>query len=318
MLRAIRDKREFPGFLWAATICAAALLAASAAWAAGGPPQTTFKTPELAAKALADACRADDLKALDAMLGPDGKDLVSSGDELLDKTSRQDYAKACDEMMKVLKSGPSAMVVQVGKENWPMPIPIVRDGKSWRFDTAAGKEEILNRRIGDDELSAIQVCKAYVEAQHEYHAADRDADDVLEYAQRIASTPGQQDGLFWSQAEGEEQSPMGPLAAQAAQEGYKPKTAAGEPAPYHGYYYRVLTGQGANAPGGEYSYVINGNMVAGFALLAWPAQYGSTGIMTFQVGPSGVIYEKDLGEKTADVAQAVTKFDPDKTWKKAK
>jgi hypothetical protein len=285
--------------------------------AAVGEPQLTFKTPEAAAKALVEACRKDDTKSLERILGADGKELLYSGDEAQDKTSRQVFAQASDEMLKVLKSGPDRMVIQVGKNNWALPIPIVKAGKAWHFDAAAGMDEILDRRIGHDELNAIQVCRAYVQAQREYFSKDHDGDKVLEYAQRIASTPGQTDGLYWPETGEGERSPMGPMAAEAAKEGLTEKTPTGASAPYHGYYYKILTGQGPNAPGGAYSYVLNGNMVAGFALLAYPAQYASTGIVTFLVGPNGIVYEKDLGLKTEEVVTSLNVYDPDTTWKKS-
>ena len=301
----------------AAMACFFLSLASPAFKAAAGESQLTFKTPEAAAEALVEACRKDDTKSLERILGADGNELLYSGDEAQDKASRQVFAQASDEMLKVLKSGPDRMVIQVGKNNWAMPIPIVKVGKSWHFDTAAGMEELLDRRIGHDELDAIQVCRAYVQAQREYVSKDHDADEVLEYAQRIASTPGQADGLYWPGTGEGERSPMGPLAAEAAKEGFAEKTPAGASAPYHGYYYKILTGQGPNAPGGAYSYVINGNMVAGFALLAYPAQYASTGIVTFLVGPNGIVYQKDLGLKTEDVVKNLNVYDPDTTWKKA-
>jgi hypothetical protein len=293
--------------------CFCLSLAFPAFKAAVGEPQLTFKTPEAAAKALVEACRKEDTKSLERILGADGNELIYSGSEAQDKASRQVFAQASDEMLKILKSGPDRMVIQVGKNNWAMPIPIVKAGKSWHFDTAAGMEEILDRRIGHDELDAIQVCRAYVQAQREYFSKDRDADDVLEYAQRITSTPGQTDGLYWPEAGQGERSPMGPLAAEAATE----RTPTRASTPYHGYYYKILTGQGPNAPGGAFSYLINGNMVAGFALLAYPAQYAGTGIVTFLVGPNGIVCQKDLGSKTEEVVKSFNVYNPDTAWKKA-
>jgi len=210
----------------------------------------------------------------------------------------------------------------VGKDDFPFPIPIVKKGQLWFFDTQAGKEEILNRRIGRNELSTIQACLAYVDAQREYARRDREAGSLMEYAQRFASSPGKKDGLYWETKEGESPSPLGPLVAQAVKEGYKKKEdekqAKGQTLiPYHGYYYKILKAQGNNAPGGAYDYVVKGKMIGGFAMVAYPAQYGVSGVMTFVVNHDGVVYEKDLGKETEKIASAMKKFDPDKTWKKA-
>lgn len=283
---------------------------------AAGGSQSTFKTPELAAQALAEACKSYDSRALQQILGADAKELLDSGDAEQDRLSCQAFAKACDEMMKVLRSGPNSMILQVGKSNWPVPIPIVREKQGWRFDTAAGKEEILSRRIGFNELDAMEVCRAFTQAQREYFLKDRDGDGVLEFAQKFASAPGQMDGLCWPQTTGASRSPMGPRAAGAAREEAGASPSGGGAIPYYGYFYRVLAGQGPNAPGGAYGYVIHGNMVAGCALIAYPAAYGSTGVQSFLVGPSGALYEKDLGERTADTVQAIQLFDPDPSWKK--
>ena len=185
----------------------------------------------------------------------------------------------------------------------------------WVFDTKAGREEVLNRRIGRNELNAIQVCLAYVEAQQEYASTDRERDGIIQYAQKIVSDTDRRDGLYWKAAEGEIPSPLGPFTAQAAAEGYR--RASDKPAPYHGYYYKILKGQGKSAPGGAYSYVINGHMVAGFALVAWPAEYGVSGVMTFVVNQNGTVYQKDLGPKTEEIAKAMTLYNPDRTWKRA-
>ena len=193
---------------------------------------------------------------------------------------------------------------------------MVKQGESWRFDTRQGAQEIIDRRIGKNELSAIQVSLAYVDAQREYAARDQDGDGLLEYAQKFVSEPGKKDGLYWESREGEEPSPLGPFAAQARKEGYTRKKAGNQPSPYHGYFYKILKAQGKNAPGGAYSYVVRGKMIGGFALVAYPASYGSSGIMTFIVNHDGVVYEKDLGKNTEASAQAMTSFDPDQTWRK--
>ena len=278
--------------------------------------QKSFKSPDEAVKALAGAVKGDDVKELMAIFGPSGKELVFSGDEVADKTGRGRFVRAYEEMNKLVSEDDKKVILHVGNEDFPFPIPIVRKGENWFFDTKAGKEEILNRRIGRNELNAIQVCLAYVDAQREYVLKDRDGDKLLEYAQRFISTKGEKDGLYWEAKEGEEQSPLGPLVAKAANEGYAGKKSGDRRTPYHGYYYRILKAQGKNAPGGEYDYVVKGKMIGGFALLAYPAEYGNSGVMTFIVNQDGVVYEKDLGKDTQKIAVVIKKFDPDSTWKK--
>jgi hypothetical protein len=204
----------------------------------------------------------------------------------------------------------------VGNHEWPYPIPIVKKGETWVFDTMAGKEELLNRRIGRNELNTIQTCLAYVDAQREYAMKDRNSDKLREYAQKFWSAKGKKDGLYWEMKEGEEQSPFGPVAARGVQAGYAPTKPGDKPVPYYGYFYKILKAQGKNAPGGAYDYVINGKMIGGFALVAYPAEYGASGIMTFIVNHDGVVYQKDLGKETGKIASATTKYDPDKTWEK--
>ena len=278
--------------------------------------QKTFKSPEEAVKALAGAVKGDDVKELMAIFGPSGKELVFSGDEVADKTGRDRFVKAYEQMNKLVSEDDKKVILHVGTEDWPFAIPIVRKGENWFFDTKAGKEEILNRRIGRNELNAIQVCLAYVDAQREYVLKDRDGDKLHQYAQRFISTKGERDGLYWEAKEGEERSPLGPLVAKAAEEGYAGKKSGDRRTPYHGYYYRILKAQGKNAPGGEYDYVVKGKMIGGFALLAYPAEYGNSGVMTFIVNQDGVVYEKDLGKGTEKIAAVIKKFDPDGTWKK--
>jgi hypothetical protein len=203
----------------------------------------------------------------------------------------------------------------VGSDEWPFPIPIVKAGNGWRFDTGAGKQEILARRVGGNELKAIQVCLAYVDAQKEYAMKKaRQGEGLLEYAQKFVSTPGKQDGLYWEAGEGQEQSPIGPLFSAARDQGYSGKPLGEEPEPYHGYFYRILTAQGKNAPGGAQDYVVGGKMIGGFALIAYPAHYGASGVMTFIVNHDGVVYQKKLGKDTKKAAQAMKAFNPDKTW----
>jgi hypothetical protein len=267
-------------------------------------------------KALFDAVKADDTKGLLAIFGPAGKEIISSGDEVADKTSRERFVKSYEEMNKLVKENDMKIILHVGNGDWPLPIPIVKVGEKWRFDTKEGKEEMLNRRIGRNELNAIQVCLAIVDAQREYALKDRDGDGLLEYAQKFNSEKGKKDGLYWEVKEGEEDSPLGPLAAKAVKEGYGGRKSDDKPAPYHGYYYRILKAQGKNAPGGAYEYVVKGKMIGGFGLIAYPAGYGNSGVTTFIVNHDGVVYQKDLGKDTERIATTMTKYDPDKTWKR--
>jgi len=277
----------------------------------------SFKSPEEAVKALTEAVRGNDTKELLAIFGPPGKELISSGDKVADETGRERFIKAYEEMNKLVNENDTKVILHVGNGDWPFPIPVVKKGEYWLFDTMAGREEILNRRIGRNELNAIQVCLAYVDAQREYVLKDRDGDKLLEYAQKFISRKGEKNGLYWEAKEGEPQSSLGPLIAKAATEGYSGERPVGKRSPYHGYYYKILKSQGKDAPGGEYDYVVNGKMIGGFALIAYPAEYGNSGIMTFTVNHDGVVYQKDLGKDTEKMAAAMKKFDPDKTWKKA-
>jgi hypothetical protein len=275
--------------------------------------QRTFASPEDAVKAMVEALKADDVKALEGIFGPGSKDLVSSGDPVEDKAARERFVNQYNEKNRLEKTEDKA-VLSIGNDDWPSPIPIVKKGGVWRFDTKAGREEMLARRIGKNEWSTIQFSLAYVDAQREYFRKDRDGDGILEYAQKFGSDKGKKNGLFWKVKEGEEQSPLGPLAAVAYKAGYRKK---GEtPEPFFGYYYRILTGQGKSAVGGAYDYMVKGNMIGGFALVAYPAKYGSSGVMTFMVNHDGVVYQKDLGRNTEKAAQAMKVFDPDSTWKK--
>jgi len=278
--------------------------------------QKTFKSPEEAVKSLMDAVRVNDTKELLAIFGPAGKELISSGDEVADRTGRERFVKDYEEMNKLVRETDNKMTLVVGKEEWPLPIPIVKKGEAWVYDTMAGKEELLNRRIGRNELYAVRVCLAYVDAQREYALKDHDGDGLLEYAQKFSSTKGKKDGLYWEAKEGEEQSPLGPLAARAVKEGYTGRKPGDNPVPYYGYFYKILKAQGKNAADGAYDYVVKGKMIGGFALVASPAEYGNSGVMTFIVNHDGVVYQKDLGKETEKIAIAMNKFDPDKTWKK--
>lgn len=277
--------------------------------------QTVFTSPEDAAKALAAAAKANDTVGLSAILGPEGKDLISSGDEVADRQGLERFVKLYEEKNQLVKERDRKAVLEVGSDAWPLPIPIVKVSRGWIFDTKQGKEEILTRRIGKNELSTIQVCLAYVDAQREYAAEDWDGDGLLEYAQDFASRPGRKNGLYWEAKEGEKPSPLGPFAAKAKAEGYTKKS-DGSPSPYHGYLFKILKAQGKNARGGAVNYVIKDKMIGGFGLIAYPAQYGVSGIMSFMVNHDGVVYEKNLGKNTQSIAQGTERFDPDKTWKK--
>ncbi len=298
----------------AALIMAAGLYQTSVAAQAN---QKTFKSPEEAVKALIDAVKANDTKELLVILGPEGKDIISSGDEVADKEIRERVARKYEQKNKLVGEGDKKVILDIGTDDWPMPIPVVKKGDNWVFDTKAGKEEILSRRIGRNELDVIQVCLAYVDAQREYALKDRDGDGIRKYAQRFGSEKGKKNGLYWEAKQGEEQSPLGQLAAEAVKEGYTGKKSGSKPDPFHGYYYKILTAQGKNAPGGAYDYVVKGKMIGGFALVAHPAQYGNSGVMTFIVNQDGVVYQKNLGKNTEKIASAMTKFDPDKSWEKA-
>jgi hypothetical protein len=275
--------------------------------------QKGFATPEEAVKAIMAAARNNDDKELIAIFGPSAKDLIFSGDPVADKERREKLLKAYDEKNSLVAEK-GGMVIVIGNNDWPFPIPLVKKGDIWSFDTARGREEVLNRRIGENELSTIQTMLAIVDAEREYAMKDYDGNGTPEYAQKFFSDPGKKNGLYWETKEGEEPSPMGPLVAQAKQEGYK--KSGGKPIPYHGYYFRALTAQGKNATGGAFDYVVKGHMIGGFAVIATPAIYGNSGVMTFLVNHDGVVYQKDLGKKTEQTAKSIKKFDPDKTWKK--
>ena len=290
--------------------------AAGAPDARAAAKQQGFASPEAAVQALVDAAKTGDTKALVAILGPGSRAIVSSGDPVADKQGLQRFVEAYDQGNKLEKVGETKVVLNVGKDDWPLPIPVVKTGAAWRFDTAAGKQELLNRRIGRNELNTIQTCLAYVDAQREYARMGHDGAGGLEYAQKFASDQGRRNGLYWqATAEGELPSPLGPFVANARAAGYRRK-AGGGPTPYHGYYFRILTAQGKDAPGGAYDYVVNGRMIGGFALVAYPAQYGVSGVMTFIVNHDGVVHQKDLGPATAKLARALKSYNPDASWKK--
>jgi hypothetical protein len=277
------------------------------------PAQATFSSPDLAVQAMVDALRANDDALLLTIFGPGGDQVISSGDDVADKNNRQKFLDWYDAKHEIDANDDGSETLAIGLEDWPMPIPIVNDGGVWRFDTQAGLQEILNRRIGKNELATIQVCKAIVDAQQDYLQRNPTGANLPEYAQKFLSDPGQKDGLYWPAAEGEPSSPLGPLLAAAEDEGYSipfpPET------PYHGYFYRILKSQGPEAQDGAFDYLVNGKMIGGFAIVAYPAQYGNSGIMTFIVNYHGVVYEKDLGDDTDSIAKEMTTFDPDSSWK---
>jgi hypothetical protein len=326
-------------FDWKYRSCLMVLLFAMAAslaeptWAGAQtppPPPPTFSSPDAALQALVSAARAKDRAALGSIFGSD-YDKLLSGDQVEDDKDLNDFSEAVQESAKLQKETDSKYTVVVGKDNWPTPIPIVQKGGKWQFDTAAGLDEVVNRRIGENELAAIQTCRAYAVAQWEYYTeGDWDHDGVAEYALHLISSPGKHDGLFWETGDDEKPSPLGRLVAAARIEGYGPKEqsadaagkggsdkefAAEDRAPYYGYYVRILTRQGSHAPGGKYSYVINGNMIAGYALVAYPEKWGSTGVMSFIINQQGRVYQKNLGANTDKSARSLTEYDPDPSWR---
>ena len=317
-----------------ALILATCLIAGVPNTYAQTPAQSTFSSPDDALQALVSAAKEKDRAALAKLFGPD-YDKLLTGDEVEDNKDLDEFSTAASEAAQLQKVNDSKFVVTVGHDNWPTPIPIVQKDGKWLFDTKAGLEEALNRKIGENELSAITTCRAYAVAQWEYYTeGDWNHDGVAEYAQRLYSTPGKHDGLYWETSEDDKPSPLGKLVAAARAEGYGPKAespdAAGkggaqekeavseDRAPYHGYYFKILTRQGPAAPGGKYSYVINGNMIAGYAFVAYPDKWGSSGVMTFIVNQQGRVYEKNLGTNTAKVAAAMTEYNPDPSWKLVK
>jgi len=277
--------------------------------------QTAYATPEDAAKALYDVVKAHELKSTLQVLGPGSDKLIFTGDAVADQQMRERFLAAYDKSLKVEREGDAKAILLVGENASPFPFPLVKGAKGWSFDAKAGAEEIINRRIGENELFAIKSCLAYSDAQREYAEADRDGDGLIEYAQKFRSSEGKRDGLFWPTAENAPPSPLGPFASQVRSEGYSAKDA--RQMPLHGYYYRVLTGQGKDAPGGAYDYMVRNNLIGGYALVAYPARWGASGVMTFICNHDGVVYQKSLGEKTSEIASRMTQFNPDTSWKKA-
>ena len=308
-----------PEHLWHEGLRAAVstwtLIATATMALAAAPEQKNFASTEAGSTALVEAIKSNDEVALGSILGPDGSQLISSGDEVADTQSREAFIKAYNDAHKLVLQGDTQAILVIGKDEWPMPIPLVKSQDGWHFDTTRGAKEILDRRIGRNELNAIQVCLAIVDAERDYVAKDPDGDGIPEYASKFVSTPGKHDGLYWETSSEEPPSPLGPLLAAAARDGYA-NSESSSLEPYHGYFYKILTKQGKDAPGGAHDYLVNGQMIGGFAVIAFPARYGASGIMSFIVNQDGVVYEKDLGENTAAMASQMTTFNPDPSWKR--
>jgi hypothetical protein len=276
------------------------------------PGQETFATPQDAGKALYEAVKSGDKPAMEAVLGQSAASIISSGDEVQDNSNREFFTKRYEQMNRWAKEVNGSQILYIGAENWPFPIPLKNNVGQWYFYTKAGVQEILFRRIGKNELAAIRVCSVLADAQQDYFEGTHDGDTVHQYAQKFNSDEGKQNGLYWKVAEGQPESPVGPLVAYATGEGYGGKHDT--PQPFHGYYYHILTGQGATAQGGAKSYIVDGKMTGGFAFVAYPAEYRNSGVMTFLVDATGVVYQKDLGPKTAEIASTMKAYSPDKTW----
>ena len=277
--------------------------------------QNTYASPEDAAKALADAMRTDERKLIWRVLGPGASKFIRSGDPAQDEEAREAFVAAYDKSVKFERDGDAKATLLIGPTDFPFPYLLVMKNGRWQFDAKQGNEQVLDRRIGRNELAAIKVCLAYVDAQREYARLDRDGNNLLEYAQNLASASGKRDGLYWETKAGEPPSPLGPLTANARSQGYGRPGPGG---PYHGYYYKILTGQGKDAPGGAYDYVVDGKMIGGFALVAYPARWGGSGVMTFICNHDGVVFERNLGKDTVATASAMTVYNPDALWEKSR
>ena len=282
-------------------------------WTSASQAQQAYPSPEDAAAALAVAIKSGTSRAILKVLGNDAEDIIESGDDVADAETRQRFLSAYDAKHSIKAEANRKATLILGADEFPFPIPLVNNKSGWEFDASAGRLEILYRRIGRNELDAMQTCLAFVDAESEYAEKDRTGEGAGVYAQRIVSSPGKKDGLFWRDER--DPSPLGEMAAQASAEGYKVGDQE-QAAPYHGYYFRILKGQGSDAPGGALYYVVKGKMIGGFALIAYPAEYGNSGVMTFMVNHAGTVYQKDLGARTAIIAKRITLFDPDQTWKK--
>jgi hypothetical protein len=276
--------------------------------------QKTFASPGEAAQAMIAAAKADNTDALLQIFGPEGKELISSGDDVADKNSRNNTAQRYEQLHRLVREPDDTVTVYMGAENWPFPIPLVKKGNAWYFDTPAGKQEVLYRRIGKNELTTMDVLHAIVDAQKQYQSATHDGETVKQYAVKIVSDPGKHNGLYWKVAAGEPESPIGPLIADAVSAGYTKKQ--GGPTPFHGYIYKHLNSQGSAAAGGAKEFMADGKMTGGFGVLAYPAEYRNSGVMTFMVNQDGIVYQKDLGPDTAKIAAAMTQYNPDPSWQK--
>lgn len=314
----MREKAVSAG--WLATVALLTLVLMTAFLSkpaiAATSKQQTFASPEKAIQALVDSLKKNDKAALKALFGPGSDQLVSSGDPVADQYRSERFLASYGESKRLDRVGKNKTVLVVGKNEWPFPIPIVMSKNRWRFDTRAGMQEMLNRRIGANELDTIQTCLAFIDAQLEYAMNDYDGDGLPEYAVKFRSDPGKKNGLYWQTAAGEPPSPLGELFARARAEGYDEKKSSEGSVPYHGYFYRILTAQGEHANGGAYDYMVKGNLIGGVALVAYPAQYGASGVMTFIVNHDGVVYQKNLGAKSAEIASAMKLYDPGPGWKK--
>jgi hypothetical protein len=297
------------------TIALLALVASTAAAAGQTALHRSFATPEDAAKVLIDTAREGNLDALLAIFGPDGRELIASSDPVTARMNRRVFVVAAREQWHLEDAAPDRKTLVIGNEQWPFPVPIIKAAEGWRFDTAAGKEEVLARRIGRNELDVIATCRAYVAAQRRYAEQGHDGKRPGLYAAKFMSDPGTQNGLYWPAERGQKRSPLGDLVAQAAEEGRTRGANRATPSPFHGYYFKILTGQGRAAKGGARSYVVKGELSGGFALVAWPAQYDVTGVMTFIVNQDGTVLERDLGAQTDAVARKLTVYDPDASWR---
>lgn len=308
-LKSMKTSSNFLGCLCISLVLGSPVIARAANAA------KVFASPEAAVAALRTAAINADSNALWAIFGSEVEDLQNP-DPVQAESDLKTFSAALSATNHLVRTSKTNVVLEVGEDSWPFPIPIVQNGTGWSFDTEAGKDELLSRRIGRNELSTLKVMRAYVDAQREYASRDRDGDEVLEYAQKIASSPGKMDGLYWPLELNGEMSPLGPLMAHAQGEGYFTEGAKVRegPQPFHGYYFKILTRQGKHAPGGKCDFIVNGNMVIGFAMVAWPVEYGESGIMTFIVNQQGRVYQKDLGHKTSSIASKMKEYDPDKTW----
>ena len=316
MTHHIRSRRLIHGALICASILFTSYMAVQTTSAQAGDRPRVFATPDEAVKALLDAAKTANLDQLLAIFGPDGKELASTADPPTARMNLQVFAVAAREQIRLEDDGPNRKILVIGGEDWPFPVPLVKAKDGWHFDTAAGKEEILARRIGRNELAVIDTCHAYVAAQKRYAEQGHDGKPAGLYAMAFASDPGKQNGLYWPAVHGQKLSPLGELVAQAAEEGRSNAANAGQRSPFQGYYFKILTSQGPAAAGGAKNYVVGGVMSGGFALVAWPAQYGATGVMTFLVNQDGIVFEKDLGKDTNAAAEKMTAFNPDKSWQR--